>query len=97
MGKVEIKYAEDYVDEMLEYFPDIQRSSMLKMIKIFAKVITVFMRSGAKMFKIRSKSPLVESVNKIDSISIHRIYGRKHLNTLRKQERKKKMNYGKEK
>lgn len=73
-SKIKTKYAEDYVDDLLEDFPGIERKSMTKIVKFLAKIITMFMRRGAREFVVSSQSPLVKGDRKKESFYITRIF-----------------------
>lgn len=85
-----IKYAEDYIDELGEHFPGIEKASLLKVVKAIAKAISVFMRKGAKSVRMGSKDPLLPSDRTRELIEITRIYGRKRLQGIYTRNRKRK-------
>lgn len=72
---MEIKYLEDYYDEMYELFPELERRSLRAIMKKTSYAVTRYMKSGRKGFKIRGKySAINGELNKLDSFIITRIF-----------------------
>ncbi|MCK5788094.1 MAG: hypothetical protein KAH32_03800 [Chlamydiia bacterium] len=55
-----IKYIEDYVDEMSEYFPGIEKKFLLYMMKKSLSVISTFMRVGYRVFAVSATKTLID-------------------------------------
>lgn len=72
---MEIKYLEDYFDEMSGLFPELEKSSLKAIMRKTSWAVTRYMRSGRKGFKIRGKKSAIEgNMNKLDSFIITRIF-----------------------
>lgn len=96
------KYLEDYVDELAGFFPQIEKEELRRMIKGMSNDVTRFLKRGKKGIRISSNNSLgnADGSTKRPVFYIERIFGKKHLNTVKKgaRERNKKRDklYGKE-
>jgi hypothetical protein len=89
------KYADQYVDELEIYFPEIEKRSYAEWLKATGE-LSSYMRVWYRGFTIRSKSFLENG--KLNRFIVARIYSRKHLTNMRtagkKSKRKIKMGRG---
>ena len=75
--KKRIKYIEDYVDEMESFFPQLERETLLYIMKRVMRAMSVFMRKGYKIMRVLSKYTLIDD-GKRHSIYITRVFYRSY-------------------
>jgi hypothetical protein len=97
-----IKNVEDYIEELQGFFPQIEEEELRRMVTKMSLDVTQYFKAGHKGLRIASKQSLgiEEGSNKRPVFYIERIFGKKHLNSMRKaaRTRNKKRDelYGKE-
>jgi hypothetical protein len=79
---MEEKYADQYIDELENYFPEIEKKELQRMIKSLTGELSSYMRVWYRGFTIRSKKSLLED-GKLNRFIVARIFSRKHLTNMR--------------
>lgn len=77
------KYIEDYVDELAEYFPQIGKEELRRMLRQMSTVLTYYLKDWYRGFYVGSKSTLLED-NKRYKFEVKRVFGKGHLSKLKK-------------
>lgn len=96
------KYLEDYVEELAGFFPQIEEEELRRMITGMSDNIVKFLRRGQKGIRVSSNDSLgrEEGSTKRPVFYIERIFGKKHLNSVKKgvriRNKKRDKLYGKE-
>jgi hypothetical protein len=96
------RYLEDYLEELKGFFPQIEEEELERMVIEMSKDVTKYFKTGHKGLRIISNKSLglEEGSTKRPMFVIERIFGRKHLNSMRKAARtrnkKRDKLYGKE-
>lgn len=75
---MDIKYIEDYIDELSIYFPEIGKAELTRMTKQMSGLLTPYLRSWYRGFLVQSKDTLVDD-GKRYKFEVKRIFGRNHL------------------
>lgn len=97
-----IKNVDDYLEEMKCFFPQIEEKDLERMLTEMSADVTRYFKSGHRGLRIISSDclGLEEGSRKRPMFVIERIFGKKHLNSMRKaaRTRNKKRDelYGKE-
>lgn len=97
------KYLDDYIVELAGFFPQIEEEELRRMVASMTSDITKFLRTGHRGIRISSSDSLgkEEGSAKRPVFYIERIFGRKHLNSMKKgartRNKKRDKLYGKEK
>ena len=81
------RYAEDYVDELAGFYPEIEKKELRRMIKSLTGNLSSYMRVWYRGFSLRSTKSLLGD-GKLNRFVIARIFGFKHLNCMRKAGKK---------
>lgn len=76
------KYAEDYIEELALYFPEIDEKSLRKMVSSLTGQLSSYMRLWYRGFTIRSKKSLLED-GKLNRFIVARIFGTLHLKNMK--------------
>lgn len=85
-----IKYIEDYVDEMSEHFPDINKKFLLWMMKAMMTAISVFFSRGSKSMRMSSAESFAGD-GKLKFIYITKHLSDKHFKKALNKARRKKL------
>ena len=99
---MKVKYIDDYIGELAGFFPQIEEEELERMVKGMSKDIGKFLKSGHKGLRISTNDSLgvEDESRKRPTFYIARIFGKKHLNSMKKAARtrnkKREELYGKE-
>jgi hypothetical protein len=85
------KYADQYIEELEMYFPEIEKKELLRMVKSLTGQLSSYMRVWYRGFTIRSTKSLLED-GKLNRFVVARIFGTLHLKNMRKAGKKVKEN-----
>lgn len=72
------KQVEDYIDELSDYFPQIEKKELLRIVRSMGKLLTGYLRVGDRGFHTSSADSLVGDGKKY-RFEVSRIFGKKHL------------------
>lgn len=76
------KYADEYVDELAEFFPEIEKKELRKMVRNLTGQLSSYMRVWYRGFTIRSKKSLLED-GKLNRFVVARVFGTLHLKNMK--------------
>jgi hypothetical protein len=84
---VNIKHTDDYIDELSVYFPQIEKKELRRMVNKMTSLLSSYMRDWYRGFSIRSKNSLVGD-GRFNRFRVERIFGKHHLNSMKKASKK---------
>jgi hypothetical protein len=76
------KYADEYVDELEIYFPEIEKKELRRMVRSLTGELSSYMKVWYRGFTIRSKKTLLED-GKLNRFIVARIFSVRHLRNMR--------------
>ena len=82
------KFADEYAEELSVYFPTVEEKDFKRIIKSLTWRLSDYMRIYARGFNVRSSQTLLGD-KKLKLFVVARIFGKKHLNGMRKVRREK--------
>ena len=77
------KYPEDYIDELAIYFPQIEKKELLRMMTSSSSLLTKYAKNWYRGFTLSTVDTLAGK--KLARFTVARIYGKKHLNGMKKR------------
>jgi len=83
------RYAEDYIEELAGYFPEIEEKELKRMVRSLTGQLSSYMRVWYRGFTIRSKKSLLND-GKLNRFVVARIFGTLHLKNMRAAGKKQK-------
>ena len=83
------KYADEYIDELEGYFPEIEKKELKRMVKSLTGQLSSYMRVWYRGFTIRSKKSLLED-GKLNRFVVARVFGTLHLRNMKEASKKAK-------
>lgn len=87
---MKVKYPTDYIDELVAFFPQIPKQELERMISGMSSKMITFMRKGSRGVSLATKYSLAaDGSSKKDAFIIQRVYGKKHLESLKRQIKKR--------
>lgn len=85
------KYADQYIQELESYFPEIEHKELRKMVNSLTGQLSSYMRVWYRGFSIRSTKSLLND-GKLNRFVVARVFGIWHLKKMQKAANKVKLN-----
>lgn len=81
------KYADQYIEELEMYFPEIENKELLRMVNSLTGQLSSYMRVWYRGFTLRSKKSLLND-GKLNRFVVARVFGMRHLKNMQKASKK---------
>lgn len=81
------KYADQYIEELEIYFPEIEHKELHKMVNSLTGQLSSYMRVWYRGFTVRSKKSLLND-GKLNRFIVARVFGMRHLKNMQKAAKK---------